>query len=98
DLIVTGVQTCALPIYGSARPCAAVEVEDAARAGGVDDRARRAAPLDQDRLRDRQLARGDRVVVRAGGDRNRVVVPVRATGGHVEIGRASCRERGGERE
>src|SRR5206468_5099185 len=93
DLIVTGVQTCALPISHLPRHGArdrllapdeqvAHPVEDLAA-----DRGRRLRPPREAALRRRDGA-GDilRARARKGADH---VVPIRG-----EIGRASCRERG----
>src|SRR5206468_8630567 len=86
DLIVTGVQTCALPIYREAQTTLADAVQEVV--GGTAG----VGPH-----QDRQLGRagrqlGERLVqhlqVVAGGVRSRVARPQLA-----EIGRASCRER-----
>src|SRR5256886_4970709 len=77
DLTVTGVQTCALPIYADARP------EDGAL---LTDRA--AGDLVRDALEQRAVFGAGVGVDHAGRD---FLHPQRAFA--AEIGRASCRER-----
>src|SRR5206468_5506132 len=80
DLIVTGVQTCALPISSTFSSC------------------RRASATEKvlvDELLDEHLLGGARAAARREGARRGVRRGARGGGGRAQIGRASCRGRGG---
>src|SRR5699024_11330011 len=82
---VTGVQTCALPIRGS-QPAGG-------EGGGV------RLPSDEllaGKLHNHAAVRGggDEAVVLLGGDAGHGLEPVGEVGSPLQIGRASCRERG----
>src|SRR5204862_3825343 len=92
DLYVTGVQTCALPIFERESANLGSEV-----AGRLVDAGRRRWHARHRRTRDRcERARHllRRVATRAGGEQDGAAISPAAVGLLDEIGRASCRERG----